>query len=264
MRGSSTAKIALVYAAHQIVFDLKQMASAQGITSVSRLQTFAHGTPWRDLICKPRVDKLVTVDSSGVSMLPALTSSLEEIVFGAQGNLNANDTLLNIGFEYVASLMWQSGLRRPDVGGLWFSNSYKASTRVPLNADCHNPGDGVVFWRRDPLKGGGIMLTARSVATFYTLLAQGRLADENTSTRIERLLKRGCAIDGAVDTALGIRAVRAKKCGTASGFVHDSALVEHGRVRYVMVYLTKDLAMTPSLRARLIGHLDALIVANNP
>ena len=265
MRGSSTAKIALVYAAHQIVFDLKQMARSQGVpSSVSRLETFAHGTPWSSLKCKPRVDELVTVDSSGVSMSPGLAAALEEIVFGSDGNRNANNTLLNIGFEYVASLMWRSGLRHPDVKGVWYSNSYQAPTNVTLDPACHRRSNGIVFWTGDPLKGGGIMLTARSVATFYTLLAQRRLVSRDTSISIEKLLKRGCAINGALFDAVPAGAVRATKCGTASGFVHDSALIEHGKVCYVLVYLTKDLPMSKSLRTRFIRDLDALIVANNP
>ena len=210
------------------------------------------------------MDQLVTVDSTGVSMSPGLTTALEEIVFGSDGNRNANNTLLNIGFEYVASLMWQSGLRHPDVKGLWYSNSYQAPTDVALDPACHRRSNGIVFWTGDPLKGGGIMLTARSVATFYTLLAQRRLADRDTSIGIERLLKQGCTIGGALRAAVPTGAVRATKCGTASGFVHDSALIEHGKVRYVVVYLTKDLPMTKSLRTRLIRDLNGLIVANNP
>jgi len=107
------------------------------------------------------------------------------------------------------------------------------------------------------------LLTARSVATFYTLLAQRRLADTASSTAIETLLAKGCAIDGALFDAIPA-GVRARKCGTASGFVHDSALIEHDKVRYVMVYLTKNLPMSKILRTQLIKDLDGLIVANNP
>jgi Beta-lactamase enzyme family len=264
MRGSSTAKVAIIYAAHQIVFDLRQMATSQGITSVAALQTFAHATPWSALKCKPRVDRLVTVDASGVIMSPALTAALEQIVFGSDGNRNANNTLLNIGFEYVASLLWQSGLRHPDVKGLWYSNSYQAAKDVALDPACHSSSNGIVFWTKDPLKGGGIMLSARSVATFFTLLAQRRLADRPTSIAIEALLKQGCAIEGALFDALPSGAVRAAKCGTASGFVHDAALIRHDGLNYVMVYLTKSLPMTKALRTRLIRDFDGLIRANNP
>jgi hypothetical protein len=197
-------------------------------------------------------------------MSPGLTAALEQIVFGSDGNRNANNTLLNLGFEYVASLMWQSGLRHPDVKGLWYSNSYQAARDVTLDPACHSTSNNIVFWTKDPLKGGGIMLTARSVATFYTLLAQRRLADQNTSARIERLLKRGCGIDGALFDAVPAGSVRAAKCGTASGFVHDSALIEHGKVCYVMVYLTKDLPMSKALRTRLIKDFHGLVVKNNP
>jgi len=263
MSGSSTAKVAIVYAAHQIVFDLKQMALAQKITSLSALETFALGTPWSGLTCKPRVSELVTVTASGVSMSPTLTAALDQIVHGAQGNRNANNTLLNIGFEYVASLMWQSGLRHPDVKGLWYPNTYQDTVDVKLDPACHKKSNGIVFWTKDTMKDGGIMLTARSVATFYTLLAQRRLADTASSTAIETLLAKGCAIDGALFDAIP-SGVRARKCGTASGFVHDSALIEHDKVRYVMVYLTKNLPMSKVLRTQLIKDLDGLIVANNP
>lgn len=263
MAGASTAKIALIYAAHQIVFDLKQMATARGITSVSALQTHAHGTPWAAFTCKPKVDQLVTVGASGVAMAPALTAALDEIVDGANSTKFANNTLLNIGFEYVASLMWQSGLRQPSVNGLWYSNSYQAPTDVTLDPACHSRDkQGAVHWTKDPLKAGGIMLTARSVATFFTLLAQRRLADETTSVAIEAFLKRGCALFDIMKTALS--GVRASKCGATSTLLHDAGLIEHGKVRYVMVYLTKNLQMPAALRTRLIKDLDGLIVANNP
>jgi len=263
--GASTAKIALIYAAHQIVFDLNQMAKTQKITSLSALESYANGTPWSAFTCKPKIDQLVTVGSGGVTMAPALKSALDHIVDGTQSTVFASNTLLNIGFEYVASLMWQSGLRHPTVGGLWYSNSYQGGTAVKVDKACHTSGtNGAVVWAKDPLKVGGIMLTARSVATFFTLLAQRRLADEATSIAIEGFLKRACALFDLLKTTLPSGAVRATKCGATSTHLHDAALIEHDKVRYVMVYLTQNLAMSQPLRTRLIKGLDQLIVANNP
>ena len=42
------------------------------------------------------------------------------------------------------------------------------------------------------------------------------------------------------------------------------ALIAHDKVRYAMVYLTKNLPMSKALRKRLIKDLDGLVVRNNP
>lgn len=268
MRGSSTAKIAIIYAAHQVVFDLDRMAKAQGCTTAAQLEAFALGTAWSSLTCKPKIRELVDIDASvspvRVTMKSSLSTSLDQIVFGSDGNRHASNTLLRLGFEYVGSLLWQSGLRHPDRKGLWMHNTYAVGTEASLfDRACHS-GSNPVVWKDDPLREGGIMLTALSVATFFTLLAQRRLADDATSTAMERLLARGCVMFGAVRDALPSNAVRAAKCGTASGFVHDAVLVEHGKFRYVMVYLTKDLPMSVDLRKQFVRDLDGLIRSNNP
>jgi hypothetical protein len=118
-----------------------------------------------------------------------------------------------------------------------------------------------VRWTRNPLRTKPISLTALSVATFFTLLAQRRLADEATSEAMERMLSGGCVERGfdLPNTAT----VRAAKCRVASGFVHDAVLVDHGKVQYVMVYLTKDLPMPDRLRGRFTRDLDRLVRENN-
>ena len=105
------------------------------------------------------------------------------------------------------------------------------------------------MWAKNPLPAKGIFLTALSVATFFTLLAQARLVNEQLSRDMEALLANGCSwLYGDLPTAT----IRAAKCGVASPLRHDAGLIEHGTRRYVLVYLTENLPMAdqPSQTAR--------------
>jgi hypothetical protein len=273
MKGSSTAKIGVIHAAHQIVFDLNEMAKAGRFTTKAQLETHANGTVWSTFVCKPKIGDLVDINQSvspvRATMKSTIVTALNEIVTGSAGNEAVSNTLLKLGFEYVASVLWQSGLRHPTRAGLWFHNTYAVATEAALfNAACH-AGTKPVVWKDDPMRETGIVLTACSIAHYFTLLAQRRLVDTATSAAIETLLSGGCTIHGALKDAVPSRAVKAAKCGTASGFVHDAALVEHGKFRYVVVLLTRGVPWHTTAagienRKRFFRAIDALIVANNP
>ncbi|HEX8106520.1 MAG TPA: serine hydrolase [Kofleriaceae bacterium] len=265
MPGGSTAKIAIVYAAHQLLFDLAEMARAGGISTAAALKSAA-ASAWSGLSCKPDVDWLVTIDASttpvGVAASANLTRHLDEMVdasFSDVSTSRASELILRIGFEYIASLMWQSGLRHPTRAGLWLGNLFMdVSFTAKTSPTCHS-GTNPVSWKQNPLGATGITLTGLSAATYFTLLAQGRLVNPTTSTRIEALLRKGCrfiSIPGAT--------VRATKCGLTSSVRHDAALIENGSRRYVMVVLTKNASWSLNVRDRFLNDLDRLIKDNNP
>jgi hypothetical protein len=118
-----------------------------------------------------------------------------------------------------------------------------------------------VIWVKDPLKVHRNVLTALSVATFFTLLGQGRLVTESLSTEIEGLLRNACSF---IRRALPTATIRAAKCGLAGALMHDGALIKNGRRLYVMVFLTANANMSKIRRERLIKDLDRLIESNNP
>ncbi len=274
MSGASTAKIGIVYAAHQLILDLNVIARAGGIRSRENLVRAAR-ISWSKaaMKCQPDLDWLISVDEKETPVLVRQSEKLEDHLDAmvTQGQVRvdgvprtstpiASELILRLGFEYIASVLWQSGLRHPTREGLWIGGTYcPGPIKARANAKCH-AGTCPVVWSTNPLPAKTIVLTALSVATFFTLLAQRRLGDATTSIAMERLLKDGCRFE--VPEAV---TVRAAKCGRVakSPLLHQALLVEHGSLRYVLVYLTRGPSMSPSLRQRFAEDLDRLVRENN-
>jgi hypothetical protein len=129
--GGSTVKIAMLYAAHQLLFDLNEMARTAGLKTPAELKKKAYEV-WSQLICPPDLDWLVEFDSSGptvrVKASRNLDVHLKQMVIAAFSNSSvgrANQLIMRLGFEYIASVLWQSGLRHSRVRGLWVRNTYQ-------------------------------------------------------------------------------------------------------------------------------------------
>ena len=118
--GGSTVKISMLYAAHQLLFDLNEMARTGGIKITALLKQKALSEVWSQLICPPDLDWLVEFDDKTGPTVRAkfsknLALHLNEMVHNAFSNNSvgrANQLIMRLGFEYIASVLWQSGLRR--------------------------------------------------------------------------------------------------------------------------------------------------------
>ena len=93
-----------------------------------------------------------------------------------------------------------------------------------------------IQWYQDPTDDTDFSLTALSVVTFFTLLAQRRLVKESASVAMEALLKQGCIFP--LDPIPGVK-VRATKCGLTSDVMHVATLLESasGNRRYALAVL---------------------------
>ena len=226
MYGASSAKILAVYAAFQLRKDLRQMAEDQGIPTGTELAAFAIKT-WKE-------KKLVRgfPDFKFLFELEEWSAHPEKIDFTELARAAFNKILHNdaasliirgVGFPYIASVAWQSGLRHPMRGGLWLSAAYD-------NGDT---------WADNPaMKATAFVhnITALSVVTFFTLLAQGRLVDDASSAEIATILRdHGCF------SCLFPHGVTldASKCGIFKPFVHDCVLARHMGARYAAAVLTE-------------------------
>jgi subtilisin family serine protease len=267
MMGTSAAKIAIAYAAHQLVFDLNQLAQTLRLATEADLRKKADDT-WSAFTCPPDHAWLVTVDASTspvtVEMSPELKTHLDQMVIASFPNIStprATDLILRIGFEYLASVLWQSGLRHPTRGGLWFPNTYQSGKpSAPTRPACHT-GSNPVRWAKNPVPEPGITITALSAATFMTLLAQQRLINASHSVEIESLLRQGCTWVGQAAAAT----LRATKCGIAAGHRHEVLLLEDVKVRYAFVYLTRNAKeWTEETHKRFATDIHQLVTANNP
>jgi hypothetical protein len=127
-------------------------------------------------------------------------------------------------------------------------------------------------------------VTALSAATFFTLLAQGRLVDDASSTEMRDVLKLGCVTSlfpydyGLFPAKCGIlppdqdkhpywnrHNCREVSKRTRLEMVHDNVLVERDTIHYAISVLTypKHDQQEWELYSQLCNELENLIVKNN-
>jgi hypothetical protein len=243
--GASLAKIGALYAAHQLRFDLNVQAKinppSMTADRIRKLKTIFDVTQGGH--------PLVTTLEFNTSFLNALDEICE--------NWAANTIIRALGFPYIASALWQSGLYDCRRGGIWLGGLY----------------DGCkTLWRLDPIGNQCHGVTALSVATFFTLLEQGRLINDQSSQKIKDILvmqptrcgsrfKAGLESAGRFTTSDRIYS----KIGIFGSFSHEGALIERISIgkKYVAVVLTESKALNGGeVRKKLIAHLDKLIETN--
>jgi len=271
MIGGSTTKILIYYAAHQLLFDLKELVRVHKIPTLPALRQRLKSV-WKGIKCEPDLSWLFNFTNSppggllGIEMnrspdinarqcarippppspsaRPAhLAGYLNDIVKQCDSTRKASELIMRIGFEYIASLATQSGLFHPQRSGLWFGTTYCSDIlSAPVEKNCHTKtrsfcgAEFRVLWNDDPLGSGAILATALSVSTYYTLLAQRRLVSPAHSANIEGYLKHGCNYlsSGALLPS------RAQKCADVGKLMHDGGLVDEGpgKARYAIAILT--------------------------
>src|SRR5262245_29038694 len=83
-----------------------------------------------------------------------LTRRLKEMVdrsFSGVSTSRASELILRLGFEFIASVLFQSGLRHPTRGGLWFGNTFKDAAILttapawPARDDFMTDVDGLII-----------------------------------------------------------------------------------------------------------------------
>lgn len=243
MYGASVPKILGVYAAHQVRMDLRQLANSQALTNGKDLKKAALAN-WNLKSDAPDLEQLFDILKwSGNPDTIDFTQSLRDAFAIIKENRGAAKVISSVGFPYIGSLAWQSGLFHPIRGGLWLTTSY-------------GKGD----WSSNPVKGvSSANLTALSAATYFTLLAQGRLVDDAGSTDIKNVLRHGCTTS-LFPPGLGVKAA---KCGIFNSYLHDCVLIDRGSVRYVVAGVTRTHGSELSKYTQLFEELDKLIVRNN-
>ncbi len=250
MYGASVPKILALYGAHQLRSDLRHMAKDVGISRGLDLEEAVIQSWKAKGLMKGFPDIVWLFDIrkwSGVPESLNFSTAARNVCREIMHNCPAGELIVRVGFPYIASTAWQSGLWHPVRGGLWLRSSY---------CNKGNWGSNPVS-RPMPVYGHNV--TALSAATYFTLLAQDRLVDDTTSAEMKNWLKGGCT------TSLfpkGIGVV-ASKCGLYSKYVHDCALIERSDIRYVIVVLTELRSKETSKYTELCQDLDALVVKNN-
>jgi hypothetical protein len=242
MYGASVPKILAVYAAHQLRMDLRHLATSQKISTGKVLEKVALQS-WKLSGHLPHLVWFFDIRNwSGNPNTLDFTAAARKVFQGIMHNHEAGELIIRVGFPYIASVTWQSSLFHPARGGLWLTSSY-----------------GKGQWGSNPVKvAHSANATALAAATYFTLLAQGRLVDGAASTEIKTTLRRGC-VTGLFPN-LG---VVASKCGIYADYLHDCALIDRGSVRYVVAGLTRTKPSEYTKYTQLFLELDNLIVRNN-
>jgi hypothetical protein len=242
MYGASVPKILAVYAAHQMRMDLRQLATSQSISNGKDLEKAALGN-WKIKAYGPNLVWLFDIRKwSGAADTLDFSAAGRKALDGIMHNADAANLIAAVGFSYLGSVTWQSGIFHPTRGGLWLTTSY-----------------GKGEWSGNPVRGvSSANVTALSAATYFTLLAQGRLVDDAGSNGIKSTLLGGC-----VTSRFPTQGAVATKCGIWSDYLHDCALIDRGSVRYVVVGLTRTKAGEGSKYTQLFEELDKLIIRNN-
>jgi hypothetical protein len=281
MQGTSSSKVAILYCVHQLLLDVFRESVVGKHTSKAKLiAALEAGWAAKGLTTMPRVDDLIEITEAPPAVVTVdLSKSAEtEVVDAFTNNENsaASRLMLKLTLPYIASVLWQSGLHHATRGGLWLTSSFGchpsvakgANTKEHAFLNCANgTKNGRFVWRKDPRAGSATKrqnVTALSLATMFTLLAQGRLGTPRRSTTMLATLRTACRWFWTTRSmaTLGITVDPPGKCGivTVGGvqFVHDVTLVDRPGKRYVAVALTQRVP-DPTFHERLIVDLDGLI-----
>lgn len=105
------------------------------------------------------------------SLLPAGFEDRLALMIGYSNNVASGECIRSVGFVYPNSALLQSGIYDPLAGGLWLGSSY-----------AHDR------FRTDPVAGLSVGATAASLASMFTLLAQGRLVSAQACQEMKALL----------------------------------------------------------------------------
>jgi V8-like Glu-specific endopeptidase len=245
MYGASVPKVLALYAAFQLRSDLRDLINRKSPADGKQLEAAAiaewnakgYKTDLPDLVWLFDIAKWTP--PSALDFTPAARDTFANI----SHNCPAGTLIAKVSMPFIGSVTWQSGLYHPMRNGLWLRASYcgKGTWASPVKSPwVHNA-------------------TALSAATYFTLLAQGRLVDTASSTDIKNALRGGC-----VTRLFPSLPVVASKCGWFDGWIHDCAWIQDGSVRYVMAVLSHQTKPAhEALYTQLCAQIDTLVRLNN-
>jgi hypothetical protein len=274
--GASCPKVAPLYAAFQLRNDLKHVAAAENIKTTAELVRVMTDR-WKGIAGAPRLDRFLyrLTDPPALEFAAEVDGAIDTIIDQKKANHAAKVLIDAVGYPYIASLLWQSGLRHPTRGGLWLTTSYAGGAAWSSPA---KPPPAPVF---------GHTATALSMATFFTLLAQDRLAPSGLPRTIKTALSTASWFTPVLPSAsIASKVGLLKKClrfepkmkdgqpvivsgkpvqkctHSIDTHVHEAALIENEGFRYAVAIMTTGDPASVSL-PKLIVELDGLIRSNN-
>lgn len=236
--GASTPKIAPLYALFQLKYELENLLLlTPSILTIVDLEKemLRKWATLKGLGIKPKISKLYVLNGRVLSFKPDIQAILNNF---SHTNPGLSKIISLIGYAYIGSLMVKSGLFQPKSGkkrygeGIWLTSSY---------------GKYIGVWGSSPfggLGGGGQNITAKSVATFFTLLAQNKLV-------YSREMKNILGGNGGCMVSQWVTNVVAAKCGIVNTHLIDALIYDDGSgTTYALSFLTKGLPPKDYLNLR--------------
>jgi hypothetical protein len=276
----STIKAALVYAAVQIKDELRRMAQADPSFNGMDKVIGAMRKKWEHVPFPPDIGRLFAPGSAPAALMFSDQAqwAVDNIIDHDNANEAARILIDIIGFRYIASLLWQSGLRHPTRGGMWLTHKYNST-------DTWEGGP-----RPQPGPHFANTATALSLATFFMLLGQRRLSTPAGSDEIRKALTVASWFaqqlpSATIASKVGLLRVCTKwelmmkdgkpvlgpdkkprhKCvNWVTTIAHEAAYIENDPVRYAVAITTVDIPEGITLLKHLVADIDALVRANNP
>jgi V8-like Glu-specific endopeptidase len=266
----SAIKVAPLYAAYQLKADLEHLARAEGITSTPTLLDTVDAR-WKraGIAARPALKEIFNGDQKPPDLAFAddIQDALDHIAT-KEANVSASLLIRKIGFPYIASALWRAGLRHPQRGGIWLMWNFDSDRPEEWDSP-PEPSPGPVFPHT---------ATALSLATFYALIAQGRLPNAPYSAEMKRRLVEswytGVLPRATITSKVGldnkcltwkINDKKKRVCATwIAQAAHEADYIENGSLRYAVAIMTKGIAEGIDVLQALIVEIDNLIGRNNP
>jgi V8-like Glu-specific endopeptidase len=268
----SAVKVAVLYAAFQLKADLEHIANSEGIHSTPELCNSVDQR-WQKtgIVDRPKLAEIFHGDQNPPRL--AFAEDIQDAVNNIsthEANTASSVLIRKIGFPFIASVLWRSGLRHPKRGGLWLLWNYDDANPQEWNSPAR-PAPGPVFPHTS---------TALSLATFFALLGQGRLANPASSAEMKRSLRESWYRDvlpsASFSSKVGLL-YNTSKCTrweikhgqrVCTKYEVSAALegdfIENGKLRYAVAIMTVGIPEGIEVLKKLAVQLDELIRKNNP
>ncbi len=188
----------------------------------------------------------VQIERGGMRLDAGTRESLTQMI-RVSSNVQATRMLNRVGKQRLLDILQSERFRLYDPlvnGGLWVGKEYGKSPA----------------YRRDPLHNLSHGATAVQTARFYYLLETGQLVNPTLSREMKRMLSRPGIKHKFVKGLAGVPDAKVyRKSGSWRRWHADSAIVEHGPYKYIVVGLAEDPKGGRWL-ARMIKPLHFLVV----
>ena len=247
--GASATKVGAFYAAFQLLFDIKELFKSDSTLNSKIKLKKALNAKWGKN-SKPNISRLFSIpinisSENDVNFSPYFHKAFFPVTSQDIDIINHNnfnfELITALSFEYIGSVIFQTGLFNKQTKGIWVNWRYGHKIK-------NSEGEDVEVsprWNNSPYSVPTACINGLSMATYYTLIAQKKMA---FSEELANTLSGGCITQASInvfgqmppswESATTTKII--KKCGLDSGSVHDTISFEDDKKRGVIIILTKS------------------------